>query len=124
MESKLKFIQDRTIKLTFADDTAVAYVDIPFAVDKIRFKFIASNSNTKAYVDLRSDMISWHSIAVFQTDDQTGTNASIDNTYYFQTPTKIQGQYTFKVFTPAGIGATALNTHSAVLVAQFIRDDM
>lgn len=124
MESKLKFIQDRTINLTFTGDTAVGVIDVPFAVDKIRFKFIATNSNTKAFVDLRSDMISWHTIAVFQPDDQIGTTASVDNVYHFQTPTKINGLYTFKALKPDGTAATALNTHSIVLVAQFIRDDM
>lgn len=124
MESKKQFVQQRTVKLSFTDGTATAFINVPFAVDRIRFKFAASNSNTKAWVDLRSDLITWNSVCVLQVDDQIGTTASVDNIYYFQTPTKIQGNYTFEAYTPGGLLSTALNTHSVVLVAEFIRDEM
>ncbi len=122
MESKTQFIQNKTITMTFTDALATADVYIPFAVDRIHFNQIGSNSNTKAYVNVISDLVAWQSLGIFQTDDQIGTDAKVNNTVYFQTPTKIQGRYTFRALTMAGADSTALNTHGMTIIAQFIRD--
>ena len=122
MESKTRFVQDRTFYMTFTDANATADINpIPFAVDRIVFKFIACNHNNSALLALQSDLIMFNTIAIFQTNISANV-APINNEFVFQTPQKIGGRYNFQVKNLAGNFSTAINNEQVMVVAQFIRD--
>ena len=128
MESKLKFIQNRTIYLKFdANGAATADLHIPFAVDRIIFRSIAykeAAGPTTSYAVLDSDLIQWNTIGVVYRDDTYSNSAAQANEYHFQTPTKIQGRYNFQLYDLAvpRVAPTGVTDDVCVFVAEFIRD--
>ena len=46
MESKTRFIQDRTITMLITSSSGSATINLPFAVDRIRFKYVGTNHNS------------------------------------------------------------------------------
>jgi hypothetical protein len=128
MESKLKFIQNRTIYLKFdASGLATADISIPFAVDRIIFRSLAykeAAGPTAAYAILDSDLIAWNSIGVIYRDDTYANSAAQANEYHFQTPTKIAGRYNFQLYDLAVPKAppTGVTDDVCVFIAEFVRD--
>ena len=69
MESKLKFIQNKTITLSFASsNTATADIYIPFAIDRIVFRSLAYEAVVTQYAILKRDLIRWESIGIVYRD--------------------------------------------------------
>jgi hypothetical protein len=128
MESKLKFIQNRTIFLKFdASGLATADISIPFAVDRIIFRSLAykeAAGPNAAYAILDSDLIAWNSIGVIFRDDTYANSAAQYNEYHFQTPTKIAGRYNFQLYdlTVPRAAPTNVTDDVCVFIAEFIRD--
>ena len=122
MESKLRFVQDRTISVTISGSTGTATIpNIPFAVDKILFKYLGVNHNASETLLIQSDLIYNNTIAVFQAN-KSASYAPINNEFVFQTPVKIGGLYNFMIKDSALALDTTLNTKNVVIVAQFIRE--
>ena len=123
MESSLKFIQNRTVYLTFdASGRASAEVNVPFAVDRIVFRSLAYVGGSATYAVLESDMILWNAIGVVYRDSTFSNSAAQTNEFHFQTPTKVQGRYNFQLRDLSGAVVTTANTNTCVFVAEFIRD--
>ena len=122
MENKTRFVQDRTFSMTFTDANATADINpIPFAVDRILFKFLGCNHNNSATLMLQSDLIYFNTIAIFQANVSANV-APINNEFVFQTPQKIGGRYNFQIKDIAGALANTINGSEITVVAQFIRD--
>lgn len=125
MESKNKFIQNRTIFLSFVSSpNASAEINIPFEVDTIIFRSLAHNGATvPLYAVLSTDMIGWNAIGVLQRDSTYSFSTAQTNEYYFQTPTKIQGRYNFRMQNLTQTDATVSTTESVVFIAEFLRKE-
>lgn len=122
MENKTRFVQDRTFSMTFSGSNATADINpIPFAVDRILFKFVGCNHNNSGTLILQSDLIYFNTIAIFQANDAASI-APINNEFVFQTPQKIGGRYNFQIRNLLGNLSTAINGENITVVAQFIRD--
>ena len=98
MESSINFIQNRTIFLTINPGSCIATADIniPFAVDKIVFRSLAYDSNVTEYAVLTTDLIQWNAVGIVYRDSSFSNSTAQTIEYHFQTPTKIQGRYSFK----------------------------
>jgi hypothetical protein len=122
MESKMKFIQNRTVFLSFASSpNSTAEINIPFDVDRIIFRSLADDGATDAYGVITSDLIGWNSIGVVFRNDAFSNSTAQTIEYHFQTPTKIQGIYNFRMQNLARTNATVSITESVVFIAEFIR---
>jgi len=120
MESKTKFVQNKTIFLSFTSPNTTSDINIPFAVDKIIFKLLGSNGTTNEYGVLSSDLIQWESIGVvYRNVAIPYSSAQIE--YHFQTPTKIQGIYSFTLKNLDKDLATIGGTENIVFIAEFVR---
>lgn len=124
MESSLKFIQNKTVFLTFTigSSLARAEVNIPFAVNRIIFRSLAYDGNVAEYGVLTSDLIAWNSVGLVYRDSTYSNSTAQTNEYHFQTPTKIQGVYTFRLQNLDGTEATVGGSQYCVFIAEFIRD--
>jgi len=122
MESSLKFIQNRTIFLSFTTASTSTVINIPFAVDRIIFRSLADDAATDAYGVISSDLINWESIGVVFRNDAFSNSTAQTIEYHFQTPTKIQGTYNFTIRNLDKSLATVAGTESVVFIAEFIRD--
>lgn len=122
MESSKKFVQNKTVFLSFTSANTTAEVNVPFAVDRVIFKSLADDAATDAYGVLSSDLINWESIGVVFRNDAFSNSTAQTVEYHFQTPTKIQGRYNFTLRNLAGTPATVAGTESIVFIAEFIRD--
>lgn len=122
MESTLKFVQNRTVYLSFlTSPKATANINIPFAVDKIIFRSLAYDSNVTEYAVISSDLINWGSIGVVYRDSTYSNSTAQTIEYHFQTPTKINGQYTFQLTNLDGTTPTVAGADYCVFIAEFIR---
>jgi hypothetical protein len=122
MESKMKFIQNRTVFLSFASSpNTSAEINIPFEVDRIIFRSLADDGATDAYGVITSDLINWNSVGVVFRNDAFSNSTAQTIEYHFQTPTKIQGRYNFRMQNLAQTDATVSTTESVVFIAEFIR---
>jgi hypothetical protein len=122
MESKMKFIQNRTVFLSFASSpNTSAEINIPFEVDRIIFRSLADDGATDAYGVITSDLINWNSVGVVFRNDAFSNSTAQTIEYHFQTPTKIQGRYNFRMQNLAQTDATVAVTESVVFIAEFIR---
>lgn len=122
MEAKTRFIQNKTVSMTFAQGTATADISVPFAVDKVIVQQMATDGNSSTFQNIVSDLFQWNSVGVLYCNNNAATTAQTGNTYYFQTPTKIQGRYTFQTKNMKGVASTVLNTHGVTIIFQFIRE--
>lgn len=123
MESSLKFIQNRTVYLTFdATGKATTEVNIPFAIDRIIFRSLGYVGGSATYAVLESDMILWNAIGVVYRDSTFSNSVAQSNEFHFQTPTKVQGRYNFQLRNLDGTPVTTANTNTCVFIAEFIRD--
>lgn len=121
MESSLQFVQNKTIFLSFTTALTTADINIPFAVDKIVFRSLADDGATDAYGVLSSDLIAWNAIGVVFRNDAFSNSTAQTIEYHFQTPTKIQGRYSFRLQNLDGTPSTIAGTESIVFIAEFIR---
>lgn len=118
----MKFIQNRTVFLSFASSpNSTAEINIPFDVDRIIFRSLADDGATDAYGVITSDLIGWNSIGVVFRNDAFSNSTAQTIEYHFQTPTKIQGIYNFRMQNLARTNATVSITESVVFIAEFIR---
>lgn len=122
MESSRKFVQNKTIFLSFTTANTTADIYIPFAVNRIIFKSLADDGATDLYGVLSTDMIQWESVGVVYRNDAFSNSTAQTVEYHFQTPTKIQGRYTFTLRNLDRTLATIAGTESIVFIAEFIRD--
>jgi hypothetical protein len=124
MESKIKFIQNRTVLLDFNSvSTATADINIPFTVDRIIFRSLAdTGNNVQAYAILSSDLIQWESIGVLYRDSTYSNSTAQTIEYHFQVPTKISGRYNFIMKDLAGALITGGANERVVFIAEFVRD--
>jgi hypothetical protein len=122
MESSKKFVQNRTVFLSFASANTTAEINVPFAVDRVIFRSLADDAGTDAYGVLSSDLINWESIGVVFRNDAFSNSTAQTNEYHYFTPTKIQGRYNFTLRNLSGTPATVAGTESIVFIAEFIRD--
>jgi hypothetical protein len=123
MESKMKFIQNRTVFLSFASSANTsAVINVPFEVDRVIFRSLAHNGATVSlYGVITSDLIGWNAIGVVQRDSTYSNSTAQTIEYHFQTPTKIQGRYNFRMQNLTEADATVSTTESVVFIAEFIR---
>lgn len=122
MESKMKFVQNRTVFLSFVSSpNTSAEINIPFEVDRIIFRSLADDGATDAYGVITSDLINWNSVGVVFRNDAFSNSTAQTIEYHFQTPTKIQGRYNFRMQNLAQTDATVAVTESVVFIAEFIR---
>lgn len=118
----MKFIQNRTVFLSFASSpNTSAEINIPFEVDRIIFRSLADDGATDAYGVITSDLINWNSVGVVFRNDAFSNSTAQTIEYHFQTPTKIQGRYNFRMQNLAQTDATVSTTESVVFIAEFIR---
>lgn len=118
----MKFIQNRTVFLSFASSpNTSAEINIPFEVDRIIFRSLADDGATDAYGVITSDLINWNSVGVVFRNDAFSNSTAQTIEYHFQTPTKIQGRYNFRMQNLAQTDATVAVTESVVFIAEFIR---
>ncbi len=124
MESKLKFIQNRTVFLTFGVSSSIATADIniPFSVDKIIFRSLAYDSNVTEYAVLSTDLIQWNSIGIVYRDATYSNSTAQTVEYHFQTPQKISGRYSFKLQNLDGTLTSPAGAEYCVFIAEFIRE--
>lgn len=122
MESSIQFVQNKTIFLSFTSALTTADINIPFAVDKIIFRSLADDAATDAYAVLSSDLIAWGAIGVVYRNDAFSNSTAQTLEYHFQTPTKIQGRYSFRLQNLDQTNATVAGTESIVFIAEFVRN--
>ena len=120
MESTKKFVQNKTIFLSFTTPTTSAEINIPFAVDSIKFKAMADNG-TASFGVLQSDLIQWETLGIVFRNENPNLTQSIE--YHFQTPTKIHGNYNFVLRNLDKSLAEVVGTENLVFVAEFTRSD-
>lgn len=123
MESTSKFVQNRTVFLSFnTSNVATANINIPFAVDKIIFRSLAYDAATTEYAVLSSDLINWNGIGVVYRDSSFSNSTAQTIEYHFQTPTKINGVYKFQLTNLDGTLPVIGGAEFCVFIAEFIRD--
>lgn len=122
MESKIKFVQNRTVFLSFVSSPNTSTeINIPFEVDRIVFRSLADDGATDAYGVITSDLINWNSVGVVYRNDAFSNSVSQTIEYHFQTPTKIQGRYNFRMQNLAQTDSTVAVTENVVFIAEFFR---
>ena len=123
MESSINFIQNRTIFLTINPGSSIATADIniPFAVDKIVFRSLAYDSNVTEYAVLTTDLIQWNAVGIVYRDSSFSNSTAQTIEYHFQTPTKIQGRYSFKFQNLDKTEINPVGIEFCAFIAEFIR---
>lgn len=121
METKINFVQNRTVFLSFTTAITTADINIPYDVDRIIFRSLADDGATDAYAVLTSDLISWNAIGVVFRNDAFANSTAQMNEYHFQVPTKIQGRYSFRLQNLDQTNCIIGGTESIVFIAEFIR---
>jgi len=121
MESSKKFVQNKTIVLSFVTPIFNTTINIPFAVDCVKFRAISDDGSTDSYGVLSSDLINGETVGIVYRNDLKPISPNQNVEYQFQTPTKIQGNYTFTLKNLNNTIATIGDPESIVFLAEFIR---
>lgn len=118
--------QNVALYLNFNNTSTTTYtINLGFRVKTIHFKSCAYQTGappaagTANYVMLVSDLTKWQPIALLYQDTTYSASQFSDVSYKFETPTNINGSYTFSFFMPDGSIGQATGQDYIMILAEF-----